>query len=76
MQNILRWKKSDRGLSHVRHGLDPRLPPPLPAKTDTYIPDFARGEFVTLFRFFHKFAIFKSWHAFDSPDSAENSLLL
>ena len=22
---ILRWKKSDRGSSHVRHGLDPRL---------------------------------------------------
>ena len=24
-RNILRWKKSDRGSSHVRHGLDPRL---------------------------------------------------
>ena len=26
MQNIPRWKKSDRGSSHFRHGLDPRLP--------------------------------------------------
>ena len=25
MQNIPRWKKSDRGSSHFRHGLDPRL---------------------------------------------------
>ena len=25
MQNIPRWKKSDRGSSHVRHGLDLRL---------------------------------------------------
>ena len=24
-RNILRWKKSDHGSSHVRHGLDPRL---------------------------------------------------
>ena len=27
MQNIPRWKKSDRGSSHFRHGLDPRLEP-------------------------------------------------
>ena len=25
MQNIPRWKKFDRGSSHFRHGLDPRL---------------------------------------------------
>ena len=25
MQNIPWWKKSDRGSSHFRHGLDPRL---------------------------------------------------
>ena len=25
MQNIPRWKKSDRGSCHFRHGLDPRL---------------------------------------------------
>ena len=25
MQNILRWKKSERGSSHVPYGLDPRL---------------------------------------------------
>ena len=25
MQNILRWKKSDRGSNRVRHGLDQRL---------------------------------------------------
>ena len=29
MQNIPRWKKSERGSSHFRHGLDPRLELPV-----------------------------------------------
>ena len=25
IQNFLKWEKSDRGQSHIRHGLDPPL---------------------------------------------------
>ena len=34
------------------------------------------GWIVALFNCFYKFTSFKRWHAFDLPDSAENSLLL